>query len=90
MELKDYSEEELKTELKRRIQERKKQKELEYYPRCKDCEHFNTITTWGDKPSELLKLIAGGKCCPFKKVKSGKRYRVLSPYNKICENFKKK
>ena len=49
MELKDYSTEELKAELKRRVELRKAQKaeEMKTAKRCRNCKHCELNSNWG-------------------------------------------
>ena len=92
MELKDYSTEELKAELKRRSDLAKAEKAK--VKRCRMCKHWGKITYWGEDLSsekhEWLKRVNCSKCCIFFKTKNGKNYRSHSPYQLACEHFEEK
>ena len=85
MELKDYSTEELKAELKRRYDEIKKERSK--IKRCKHCEYWDKISYHGVSiPNSGTYGIA--KCCKFFKTKNNKYYRTHKHYDKACEHFK--
>ena len=87
MELKDYSTEELKAELKRRSDLTKAEKAK--VKRCKMCKHWGEITYFGGKPDD--KIYYGiNRCCKFFKNKTGKYYKTHSPYQLACEHFEEK
>lgn len=87
MELKDYSTEELKAELKRRNDLDKAEKAK--VKRCRMCKHWGEITYFGGKPNE--KMYYGiNRCCKFFKNKTGKYYKVHSPSQLACEHFEEK
>ena len=86
MELKDYSTEELKAELKRRSDLAKAEKAK--VKRCKMCKHWGEISYFGDKPDEIYYGI--NRCCKFFKHKTGKYYHAHSPSQLACENFEEK
>ena len=92
MELKDYSTEELKAELKRRSDLAKAEKAK--VKRCRMCKHWGNITYDGKDLSiekyEWLKRLICSKCCIFFKTKNGKNYRSHSPYQCACEHFEEK
>lgn len=82
MELKDYTTEELKAELKRRVEERKAQKaeEMKTALRCRNCKHCTphpqgwdfhlcAVRTWGKK-------IVRSYC--------------VKPSQKACDKFERK
>ena len=89
MELKDYSTEEIKAELKRRSDLAKAEKSRS--KRCRMCKHWGKITYYGeDLSSEKYKLLKGSNCrkyCIFFKTKNGKNYLSHSPYQRACEHF---
>ena len=89
MELKDYSTEELKAELKRRNDLAKAEKAK--VKRCRMCKHWGKITCCGEDISnekyEWLKRLSCSKYCIFFKTKNGKNYRSNSPYQIACEHF---
>lgn len=91
MELKDYTIDELRAELKRRNEELKAQREA--IPRCRKCKHFASIDYWGNPQSYITRMEyikAGLNCsCPFFKTKNGKNYLTHSPSQKACEHFEK-
>ena len=67
MELKDYSTEELKAELKRRNDLAKAEKAK--VKRCRMCKHWGEITYFGGKPDD--KIYYGiNRCCKFFKNKN--------------------
>ena len=86
MELKDYSTEELKAELKRRSDLSKAEKAK--VKRCRMCKHWGEITHWGNPNDGGVFGI--NRCCKFVKHKSGKYYKALSPYQLACEHFEEK
>lgn len=92
MELKDYSTEELKAELKRRSDLAKAEKAK--VKRCRMCKHWGNITYDGKDLSiekyEWLERLICSKCCIFFKTKNGKNYRSHSPYQCACEHFEEK
>ena len=89
MELKDYSTEELKAELKRRSDLAKAEKAQ--VKRCRMCKHWGKITYSGEYLSsekyEWIKRFNFSKCCIFFKTNNGKNYRCNSPYQLACEHF---
>lgn len=89
MELKDYSTEELKAELKRRSDLAKAEKAE--VKRCRICKHWGKITYCGEDISsdkyEWLKRLNCSKYCIFFKTKNGKNYLSHSPYQRACEHF---
>ena len=92
MELKDYSTEELKAELKRRSDLAKAEKAK--VKRCRMCKHWGKIEYSGEYLSsrkyEWLKRLNCSKCCIFFKTKNGKKYLGHSPYQLACEHFEEK
>ena len=87
MELKDYSTEELKAELKRRSNLAKAEKVK--VKRCIMCKHWGEITYFGNKPND--KIYYGiNRCCKFFKNKTGKYYKTHRPYQLACEHFEEK
>ena len=92
MKLQDYTTEELRAELKRRIDLVKAEKEK--VKRCRMCKHWGAITYCGEDLSgeqlEWLRRMGGTKPCIFFKTKNGKNYRCNSPYQLACEHFEEK
>lgn len=86
MELKDYTTEELKAELKRRSEELKAEKAK--VKRCRMCKHWGEINYFGDKPYETYYGI--NRCCKFFKHKTGKYYHAHSPSQHACKYFEEK
>ena len=86
MELKDYSTEELKAELKRRSDLAKAEKAK--VKRCRMCKHWGAMTYCGNTDNKAVFGI--NKCCKFVKYKSWKYYKALSPYQRACEHFEEK
>ena len=85
MELKDYSTEELKAELKRRSDLVKAEKAK----RCRMCKHWGEINYFGESPKNGI-LYGFNRCCKFFKHKTGKYYKAHSPYQRACEHFEEK
>ena len=83
MELKDYSIEELKAELKRRNDLAKAEKAKE--ERCRMCKHFGEINYYGN--TNNASVFGINRCCKFFKTKTGKYYKTHSPYQIACEHF---
>lgn len=86
MELKDYTTEELRAEIKRRYS--LVQAEKAKVKRCKHCSHWGEITYFGE-PNKGLP-IGGSKCCIFFTTKSGKHYKCHIPSQPSCEHFEEK
>ena len=86
MELKDYSTEELKAELKRRNDLAKAEKSE--VKRCRMCKHWGKITYFGSPNNGGVFGLNG--CCKFFKTKSGKYYRTHSHRQLACEYFEEK
>lgn len=86
MELKDYTTEELKAELKRRNDLAKAKKAK--IKRCGMCKHWGEITHWGT-PNDGG-IFGLNNCCKYQKHKSGKYYTALSRYKLACEHFEEK
>ena len=85
MELKDYTTEELRAELKKRNAEEKAKKASVL--RCRMCKHWGAITYFG-KPANYT--IGNSHPCRFFKTKSGKYYRCHTASQLACENFERK
>ena len=85
MELKDYSTEELKAELKRRSDLAKAEKAK--VKRCRMCKHWGEINYFGNPSDGIYGLY---RCCKFFKNKTGKYYKVHSPSQLACEHFEEK
>ena len=89
MELKDYTTEELRAELKRRFTEEKAKKES--ILRCRMCKHWGEINCWGE-PILVNHFYSygGSRPCRFFKTKNGKYYRCHRAYQLACENFERR
>lgn len=85
MELKDYTTEELRAELKRRADEEKAKKESVL--RCRMCKHWGAIDYWG-YPANYA--VGKNLPCKFFKTKNGKWYRYHRASELACEHFEKK
>lgn len=87
MELKDYTIEELRAELKRRIEEKKAQKaeEMKTALRCRNCKHCMTnpnVPSW-----------CCGNYCICNVRTWGKKYQhhyAIKPSTKACDKFERK
>jgi hypothetical protein len=82
MELKDYSTEELKAELKRRVELSKAQKaeEMKTAKRCRNCKHCEPNSNWGR--TYICMARTWGKEYP--------RHYVVSLSKPACELFERK
>ena len=85
MELKDYTTEELRAELKKRNAKEKAKKAS--ILRCRMCKHWGEIDYWGDPP---IYNVGYTRCCKFWKTKNGKYYRCHSASELACEHFERK
>lgn len=87
MELKDYTTEELRAELKKRNAEEKAKKES--ILRCRMCKHWGQIGYWGGRPTNYI--ISGNNLpCKFFKTKNGKSYRCHNASQLACDHFERK
>lgn len=86
MELKDYTTEELKVELKRRNAEEKAKKAS--ILRCRMCKHWGEVNYWG-LPTNYYD-VNDSNSCRFFKTKNGKYYRCHSASQLACEHFERK
>ena len=86
MTLQDYTTEELRAELKRRSDLAKAEKAK--VKRCRMCKHWGGITYCGNPNPGFVFGI--NRYCQFFKTKSGKYYKVHSPYQLDCEHFEEK
>ena len=86
MDLKDYSTEELKAELKRRSDLAKAEKAK--VKRCRMCKHWGGITYCGN--TNNISVFGINRCCKFFKTKSGKYYKAHSSNQLACEHFEEK
>ena len=84
MELKDYTTEELRAELKKRNAEEKAKKAS--ILRCRMCKHWGEIDYWGDPP---IYDVSDNRSCKFFKTKSGKYYRWHNASQLACEHFER-
>lgn len=85
MELKDYSTEELRAELKKRNAEEEAKKES--ILRCRMCKHWGAIDYWGNP---INYTISNNRSCKFFKTKDGKNYRCHEASQLACEHFERK
>ena len=85
MELKDYTTEELRAELKKRNAEEKAKRES--ILRCRMCKHWGAIDYWGH-PTNYT--VSDNLPCKFFKTKNGKYYRCHSASQPACEHFERK
>lgn len=83
MELKDYTTEELKAELKRRSEEKKTERNK--VKRCRMCKHLGEVTYFG-KPTNGS-VLGINRCCKFFTNKTGKYYKCHRPSQPACEHF---
>lgn len=86
MELKDYSIEELRAEIKRRSEVARAERDK--VKRCRMCAHFGSVDYWGRPVKE--RTFPSPNSCPFWKTKNGKYYRCHNRSDKACEYFKEK
>ena len=85
MELKDYTTEELRAELKRRFAEEKAKKASVL--RCRMCKHWGAIDYWG---YPINRDFGDNRSCVFFKTKNRKNYRCHRASQPACENFERK
>ena len=78
MELKDYTIEELRAEIKRRNELAKEAKKQE--PRCRNCKHLTNNPNW------IGLYLCGGRTWG----KTYPRHYRVEPYTKACDKFKNK
>ena len=83
MELKDYTTEELKSELKRRTDLAKAEKSK--IKRCRMCKHWGEVTYFGTPNNGSVFGI--NRYCKFFKTKNNKYYRCHRHYQLACEHF---
>lgn len=83
MELKDYTTEELKAELKRRSEEKKAERNK--VKRCRMCKHWGEVTYFGTPTNGSVFGI--NRCCKFFTNKTGKYYKCHRPSQLACEHF---
>ena len=86
MDLKDYSTEELRAELKRRNDLAKAEKAK--VKRCRMCKHWGEINYCGSPNNGFV--FGLNRCCRYQKRKSEKYYRALSGNQLACEHFEEK
>ena len=82
MELKDYTTEELRAELKRRFAEEKAKKAS--ILRCRMCKHWGAIDYWGNP---INRDFGDNRSCVFFKTKNGKYYRCHRASQLACKHF---
>ena len=83
MELKDYTTEELRAELKRRNDFAKAEKAK--VKRCRMCKHWGEINYFGSPNNGCVCGLK--RCCKFFKTKLGKYYKTHSHDQIACEHF---
>ena len=86
MELKDYTTEELRAEIKRRYSLARAEKAN--VKRCKHCSHWGEITYFGEPNKGIF--FGGSRCCRFFTTKSGKHYKCHAASQSACEHFEEK
>ena len=86
MELKDYTTEELKIELKKRNAEERANKASVL--RCRICKHWGAIDYWGNPIG--YPYYGRTQPCKFFKTKNGKYYRCHRASELACEHFERK
>lgn len=86
MELKDYSTEELRAELKKRNAEEKAKKAS--ILRCRMCKYWGEIDYWGHPSTNYI--VSNNQSCKFFKTKNGKYYRCHNASQLACEHFERK
>ena len=86
MELKDYTTEELRAELKKRNAEERAKKASVL--RCRMCKHWGAIDYWGNPKNYTT--IDNNHSCKFFKNKNGKNYRRHNASELACEYFERK
>ena len=87
MELKDYSAEDLKAELKRRSDLAKAEKAK--VKRCRMCKHFGAVT-YTRKPVTPNHILGANRYCIYFPSKTETYYKCHRPYQLACENFEEK
>ena len=85
MELKDYTTEELRAELKKRNAEERAKKASVL--RCRMCKHWGKIDYWG-RPTNYN--VGDNLSCKFFKTKNGKYYICHRASQLACEYFERK
>ena len=88
MDLKDYSTEELRAELKRRNDLDKAEKAK--VKRCRMCKHWGEITYMGTPVTENTIISALSRCCKFFPSKTGRYYKCHLSSQLACEHFEEK
>lgn len=83
MELKYYTTEELKAELKRRSEEKKAERNK--VKRCRMYKHWGEVNYFGTSTNGSVFGI--NRCCKFFTNKTGKYYKRHSPSQPACEYF---
>ena len=86
MELKDYTTEELRAELKKRNAEERAKKASVL--KCKMCKHWGAIDYWGNPIG--YPYYGRTQPCKFFKIKNGKNYRCHNASQLACEHFERK
>ena len=84
MELKDYTTEELRAELKKRSDEEKAKKAS--ILRCRMCKHWGKVNYWGDYVGHSN---GDSRPCKFWKTKNRKYHRCHKASELACEHFER-
>ena len=87
MELKDYTIEQLRAELKKKSNEIKAEKAK--VKRCRMCKHWGAVTYTG-KTVTPNHILGENRCCIYFHSKTGKYYKCHRPYQLACQNFEEK
>lgn len=84
MDLTDYTTEQLRAELKRRIEEKKAQKmeEMRTAKRCRNCKHMVSANKSKWPATDTCAIRTWGKKYP--------RHYCVTPSTKACEKFERK
>lgn len=87
MELKDYTTEELRAEIKRRYS--LVQAEKAKIKRCRHCSHWEEISCFGEQPNKYLPLGLS-RCCRFLPPSQGNIISVMLHRNQLVNILKRK
>lgn len=83
--LSEYTDEELRGELKRRNSIKRELRDA--VPRCRMCKHFGTINCYGEPIKE--RTFPYYTCCPFNRSKNGKFFKHNYPSQLACNYFER-
>lgn len=87
MTLQEYTTEELRAELRRRVDLAKAEKAK--VKRCKMCRHWGAINHVG-LPTTPNQILTTSKCCVYFSSESGIYYKFHRPSQPACEHFEEK